>query len=374
MSQLARDVVLDPENVAAWADVPFEALFSLPRDQVESSQRGALVRRFETLRSEIAALDKLASRQGVDRITGVEDAAPVFFDHRVYKSYPLSLLEKRQFDRLTAWMRRLTVHDLTTIPLAGLKSVDSWLDRLDEYGMIVGHSTGTTGKLSFIPRSQTEWPAWTASYFEIRRAATGVDTLKVNIPSFQTGYRRATIWRRRCSGCSPRSRPRARKVVTRSMTMPFPRICCHWPDACGPRRRRGELDQLDIDPKLLEERAQLIERSRHRDEDLQRWFTELAGEFRGQRVRITAPRAIWCRWQPRAESKGWCASSVPTRSCSPVAGSRGSKIRRRTGRGSSWTSSGSTGSAACTGCQSAWAWPLCAATGTSTSCRTPSRS
>ena len=311
MSQLARNVVLDPENVAAWADVPFEVLFSLPRDQVESSQRAALVRRFNTLRSEIAALDKLASRQGVDRISGVEDAAPVFFDHRVYKSYPLSLLEKRQFDRLTAWMRRLTVHDITKIPSDGLKSVDSWLDRLDEYGMIVGHSTGTTGKLSFIPRSRTEWPAWTASYFETRRAATGVDTLKVNIPSFQTGYRSGHHMGTKMQWLFAKESAEGEEGRHTLYDYALSSDLLSLAGRLRAAEERGELDQLDIDPKLLEERAQLIERSRHRDEDLQRWFTELAVQYRGQRVRISGTAGDLVQMATKGREQGVACEFSP---------------------------------------------------------------
>jgi hypothetical protein len=109
--------LLDADNVAGWAFQPFEALFALPRSEVEDAQLRALARRFATLRSSVSALDKLASRQGVDQIDSFEDAVPAFFDHRVYKSYPLSLLEKRQFDRLTGWMERLTTRDLSSIPL-----------------------------------------------------------------------------------------------------------------------------------------------------------------------------------------------------------------------------------------------------------------
>jgi hypothetical protein len=173
------------------------------------------------------------------------------------------------------------------MPLDGATSVDSWLDRLDEYGMIVGHSTGTTGKLSFIPRSQTEWPAWTASYFEIRRAATGVDTLKVNIPSFQTGYRRGHHMATKMQWLFAKESAEGEEGRHTLYDYALSSDLLSLAGRLRAAEERGELDQLDIDPKLLEERAQLIERSRHRDEDLQRWFTELAGKYRGQRVRIS---------------------------------------------------------------------------------------
>ena len=88
---------LDPERPATWAAQPFETLLALQRSEVAPWQSAALVRRFEALRPDIAALDKLATKQQIDRIETVAGALPLFFDHRVYKSYPLSLIEKRDY-------------------------------------------------------------------------------------------------------------------------------------------------------------------------------------------------------------------------------------------------------------------------------------
>src|SRR5262249_33978887 len=150
----------------------------------EPLQLAALQRRFDGLRNRIPALQILADKQGITRINNLDDALAVAFDHRVYKSYPLSLIENRDFKRLTAWLQRLTTNDLSTMSLEGLDSVDAWLDRLDAHGMLVGHSTGTTGKLSFVPRSRVEWPAWLSTYFEAFTAAAGVDPRKVAMHSF----------------------------------------------------------------------------------------------------------------------------------------------------------------------------------------------
>jgi hypothetical protein len=311
MNETEASAVLDRSDVAGWAEQPFEVLFALERAEVEAAQREALARRFQALRSEIVALDKLASRQGVNGIDTVEDAVPAFFDHRVYKSYPLSLLEKRQFDRLTAWMRRLTVHDITKVPLDGVSSVDSWLDRLDDYGMIVGHSTGTTGKLSFIPRSQTEWPAWRAAYFEMRRAATGVDTLRINIPSFQPGYRYGHHMATKMQALFARESAEGEEGRHVLYDYALSSDLLSLAGRLQAAEERGELNQLDIDPKLLEERAELIERSRHRDEDLQRWFAKLADDFQGQRVRISGTASDLVQLAQRGREQGVVCQFTP---------------------------------------------------------------
>ena len=280
-------VTLDPENPGAWAQLPYEALFSLSRDEVQGPQREAMIRRFEALRPGVAALDKLATQQGVDRFDTVEGALPLFFDHRVYKAYPLGLIEKKQFARLTSWLNRLTTRDLTAIPLDGVRSVDSWLERLDQHGMIVGHSTGTTGKLSFIPRSEAEWPAWKGAYFEAMRAAIGVDTREVEIPSLSvSGYRSGHQMMTKMGKLFAQESAGGDESRHMLYDYPLSSDLLSLAARLQTAEQNGELDQLEIDPRILEERRQLIESSRHREDDMVTWFAKKAAEFRGQRVRL----------------------------------------------------------------------------------------
>jgi hypothetical protein len=286
VTDAAPTVALDPTDVAGWAAQPFETLLTLPLAQVEGPQLEALVRRFERLRPAVSALDKLAARQGVDRIDSLDDAAPLLFDHRVYKSYPLSVIEKRQYDRLTAWLGRLTTHDLSGVPLDDVTSVDGWLERLDEHGMIMLHSTGTTGKLSFLPRSRAEWPGWERAFFEAGRAATGIDRRTEALPTFHPGYRSghttSTKMHKIFGERSAEGEEGRHVLYDYAISSDLLSLAARLRTA----EERGELDELDLDPQLLEERRKLIEAGRSRDQDLERWFTKLAEEFRGQRVRI----------------------------------------------------------------------------------------
>src|SRR5580658_722937 len=178
-----------PTHPGSWTQYKYEPLLQLELKDVEPLQLAALQLRFTQMKDSVAALERLAKKQEVTRIDSFGDALPLFFDHRVYKSYPLSLIETRDFSRLTAWLNRLTTHDLSKLDLSGLRTVDDWLARLDEAGMMIGHSTGTTGKLSFIPRSRTEWPAWDVAYTEATRATSGVDSKRDFVPTFFPGYR-----------------------------------------------------------------------------------------------------------------------------------------------------------------------------------------
>ena len=308
----AAKVELDPGDLTGWATLPFETALSLTLDEVEGPQLEALVRRFEDLRPRVAALDALASRQGVERIERLEDVAPALFDHRVYKSYPLSIVEKGQFDRLTAWLGRLTTHDLAQIPMDDVTSVDAWLDRLDANGMIMLHSTGTTGKLSFLTRSQTEFPAWEAGFQEAMKAASGIDRRTEVVPVFFPGYRsgHATSVKMQSLFLGTHS---AGGEANRHVLYDYPISSDLLSLAARLRgaEERGELDKLDIDPRILEERAKLIEAGRHREEDLERWFFKLAQEFRGQRIEMNGVAGDLLRLALKAREQGLRCEFAP---------------------------------------------------------------
>jgi hypothetical protein len=303
--------ILDPSSVVSWTQKPFEELLALPYSEIEQAQRAALIDRFESLRPQISALDKLATRQEIDRIDSIDDVVPLLFDHRVYKSYPLSLIEKRRFDRLTAWLDRLTTHDLSNIPLDDLGSVDAWLDRLDEHGMIIGHSTGTTGKLSFIPRSRDEWPAWQNAYFESMRAANGFDTKAVQIPTFSAGYRTGHQMMTKMGKLFAEASAGGEKARHMLYDYPLSSDLLSLAGRLQAAEESGELDTLEIDPHLLEERKALIEANRHRDDDLQKWFAALAEDFRGQRVRIGGTSADLVRIALKGRETGVQCSFAP---------------------------------------------------------------
>ncbi|MFT3865091.1 MAG: hypothetical protein QM729_12520 [Solirubrobacterales bacterium] len=304
MTDTAPTVELDPTDVAGWAARPFEELFALGLDQVEGPQLAALARRFEALRPAVSALDKLADREGLDGFDGFAAAAPLLFDHRVYKSYPISIVERRQFDRLTGWLQRLTTHDLGAVPLAGVDSVDAWLERLDDNGMIMLHSTGTTGKLSFIPRSRSEWPGWRDAFFEATRAASGVDRRTEAVPTFYPGYRTGhttgTKMQRIMGEQSAEGEAGRHVLYDYAISSDLLSLAARLRTA----EERGEVEKLDIDPELLRQQAQLIEAGRRREQDLERWFTKLADEFRGRRVRINGVTGDLVRLALKGQAEG----------------------------------------------------------------------
>jgi hypothetical protein len=309
----------------AWAQYPYEKLFQLDRRIIEPLQLAALSHRFDQLKQSIPALERLASRQNVKRVESVGDALPLFFDHRVYKSYPISLIETRDFPKLTSWLNRLTLHNLLKMDLSGLTTIDSWLSRLDDYGMMVGHSTGTTGKLSFIPRSSVEWPAWKASFNDTTRAASGVDPTREFLPTFFPGYRGGhqmalkmlTLFHIPAAGGAENYHTLYQTPMSSDLMSLAGRL--------QSAEDKGELERLGLDPALLQKREEMIAQGRRRGQDMEAWFTKMIEQYRGKRVKVSGSFADLTRIALAGKAKGLKCAFAPNSIISSGGGMKGFK-------------------------------------------------
>src|SRR4030095_13583072 len=78
-------------------------------------------------------------------------------EHTMYKSYPVSFLGNRQFDKLTTWLDKLTSVDLGKVDARRCDSIHGWLDWLPEQTELDAACTsGSTGTMSFIPRTKSD--------------------------------------------------------------------------------------------------------------------------------------------------------------------------------------------------------------------------
>ena len=309
-------ISLLPENPAGWAQHRFEDLLALPREEREALQLAALRLRFERLKDKVPALQTLARKQGVEAIEQLSDVLPVCFDHRVLKNYPLAILENRDFKKLTNWLNKLTMHDLTQVDLDGLTTIDGWLDRLTEFGMLIGTSSGTTGKLSFVPRSRDEYAAWRASYYEVNRAVTGVDPHVDKVPMFSAVYRGGHQMMLKIQSLFAADMAGGEDNWHTLYSGKMPADLMALSGKLQAAEERGELHELGLDPALLEQRQQMLEQGRRKEVDLEAWFAKLVEDFRDQRVKIGAPFAELYRLAKAGAEKGlkpsFAAGSVLT--------------------------------------------------------------
>lgn len=139
-----------PQEVFAWDPA-----------EVAKSQLQWARKRFDHLRPQIPVLDSVAIETGVDVVAELNDLAPLCFPHTVYKSYSATHVEQGRYDRLTRWLNSLTAEDLSDVDVSRCNSLESWLDAVEEASRLRPLvSSGTTGKISFFPRSTVESDAF----------------------------------------------------------------------------------------------------------------------------------------------------------------------------------------------------------------------
>ena len=95
----------------------------------------------------------------------------------LFKSYEAGWLGDRDFAALSDWLRDVGAEPIPA-SAAAARDVDDWLDRLEAGGVHVLYSSGTSGKLSFVPRGEGSWNAYRAngpSYLMYRVQRLGID-------------------------------------------------------------------------------------------------------------------------------------------------------------------------------------------------------
>jgi hypothetical protein len=150
----AIDMANDPVEFFKNSDA---AAHAVPREEADALQLEALRHRFATMREQLPVLRSTADEMGIEAVESLDDGARLLFPHTVYKSYPISLLEKGRFDQLTKWLNRLTTCDLGGVRTADCRGIDDWLDALErDSDLALVHSSGTGGLISFTPRSKAD--------------------------------------------------------------------------------------------------------------------------------------------------------------------------------------------------------------------------
>lgn len=285
----ATELTTDPDRF--W-DLSVTELYSIPLGEVHEIQRQALANRFADLIDRVPMVKKLAGGQSITAIENIVDAAPLLFQHSIYKSYPISYLEKNRFDKLTQWLDKLTTFDLSGLDASSVDTIDDWIDFMDANTQIrIRHSSGTSGKLSFLPGGPTDYltglKGW-ADYFrgfgsEPDVDVNGFESMPVLFPSYR-------------SGAMHQHRLLDKMVETvfggdETMVVALnPGRMSADALSLGGRlaaaEARGEMGEIQLSPKLIERRDAFIAARANADEDSRRFFATMADRFRGRRVAL----------------------------------------------------------------------------------------
>lgn len=308
MNEYLDRLLADPTS---FHDAPYDLAFTLSREEIEHLHLKGARKRFAELRPGLSVLDKLATEQGIDAIDTLNDLAPLLFPHTVYKSYPMSYLERAKFDKLTRWLQGLTTQNISNVDASGIQTIDDWIDLLDAATPItVQHTSGTTGKLSFVPRSKAQWRQTIIHSAIIIRdwfgRNSGPDILRDGMPIIIPGYRRGAGATQR--GCDIQVELYAKGEENALFLYPDSRFSADIASLGGRLRAaeaRGEAGAMDIPPILLERREMLLELERRRPADLENFFVEAQRRFGGKDVYLTAMWAVLFDWVEEGMKRGY---------------------------------------------------------------------
>jgi hypothetical protein len=113
---------------------------------------------FQERVQQVPVLRRRAEAEGIKEIQSLEDVVPLLFPHVTYKSYPETLVSKGQWAAMNKWLDSLSTHRVDNVDVSGLgpADTDGWIARLHAAGHLVMSSSGTTGKNSFLNKTQKD--------------------------------------------------------------------------------------------------------------------------------------------------------------------------------------------------------------------------
>lgn len=129
----------------------------LPHDEIETfrlkAARGLLARQVERIP---VVRDKLGDKRPED-IAELNQLVGLLLRPDEYKTYDESWLHENNFAALTLWMGRFTAHDYSGVDVSDVTSVTDWCRALKaQTGDHICHSSGTSGVVGFLPRSERD--------------------------------------------------------------------------------------------------------------------------------------------------------------------------------------------------------------------------
>lgn len=275
-----------------------EEVYTMDPRGIADMQLTVLKQRFEELRPRIRVVGSVAEDVGITSIQTIEDMIPLCLPHTMYKSYSAVHIESGRYDRLTEWLAGLTSVDLSGVDVRGCDSLESWLDAIEaDTPLRPNISSGTTGKISFYPRSSVEADIFIRLFVQ---ALEGFgkepdSALHTGEPDWfsphpmatgrQTMVRMFDLIRRHCYGGD------GSRIHTLGQG--------HW-DAdmlwlSGRMRAaeaRGETAALRLTPALQRVREKVRAAQEFSAESAERFITELFVEHSGKRVILFAPTGM----------------------------------------------------------------------------------
>ena len=282
----------------AYFDRSITKMHTIPRGELAALQREAMAARFADHRENVEMVRNLADRLDIAEVKDFDDLVPLFFAHTAFKSYPAALLDKKRFDLMTGWLQKLTTRDLSGVDTTGCDSIEEWIDRLDAQSELrVITSSGTTGTISIIPKDEAgghyNMRLWRLFLFQrFGREPTQeelepvVDVIWPNYASGKLGHlRMVELLKREFTGDDE---SRFHALYSDAIDTDLMFLASKLRAAAS----RGELDRVQIDPKLLARKEEFEALEARRPEEMTAFFGRITSELAGRRVFMTGTYAL----------------------------------------------------------------------------------
>jgi hypothetical protein len=197
---------------------------------------------------------------------------------------------------MTKWLQKLTPEDLSGIDCTGCDSIEEWIDRLDEgSGLRVITSSGTTGTISIIPKDKPGgyygmrlWRLFLFQRFGEPPPAEEptVDVIWPNYADGKLGHLRMVgLLKREFTG---NDESRFHALYNQAVNTDLLFLASKLRAAAS----RGELDRVQIDPKLLARKDEFMAMEARRPQEMQAFFERMTSQLRGKRVFMTGTYAL----------------------------------------------------------------------------------
>ena len=281
----------DPNEYFGRSEANMQAI---ERNRLASLHEEVLKLRFETLVDKIPMLQQLASKQGIERLDGIDDVVPLLFEHTMYKAYPPFLLEKSRFSDINKFLSKLTSVDISGVDVSHCQTIDEWLDVLDtETDLYLTLSSGTTGTMSFVPASRREWDKRFTQVASVVRDRTkeGDEDVYCIFPYFRSGGPMRTndyFVRDVLGGDESRFIAAFPQRLSADVLYLTGRIRA--------AKAKGKLDSLEINPALRKRLKDFEELQNNMPKLLGKFFERTYKEFRGRRLFFAGTWSMLHTW------------------------------------------------------------------------------
>jgi hypothetical protein len=299
-----------PDHISAVLDRSWDDLFGLSMAEREEFQLAAARERFETLAPQIRVLQAQADTAGLSRIDDLDDLVPLLFNHTAYKSYPMSLIEHGRFDLMTRWLDGLTSIDLSHVEAGHCDGIDAWLDALEaQTPLRPNHTSGTKGKLSYIPRTGMEIDFFNRGslktfegFHDEPGVALGDDGLRLPViyPSLRHGR---YVAQRSVAYYAAHIAPSPEQCYTLTNGT----LSADLMSLSGRIRvaqSKGELGQMKLTDAMRVALKRYLEELERRPEEMAAFFARMTEELRGQRVFLMSQTGYLVQAAERGRAQG----------------------------------------------------------------------